>query len=73
MMILSYYYGRKYYPIPYNLKRILVYMVLSISFSVISFYYFRANYFVGISLLIVFLGLVFFLEKNDLKKLLKQK
>ena len=23
MMILSYYYGRKYYPIPYNLKKII--------------------------------------------------
>ena len=73
MMILSYYYGRKYYPIPYNLKRILIYMALSISFSVISFYYFRANYYVGISLLVVFLGLVFYLEKKEFKQLLKKK
>ena len=35
MMILSYYFGRKYYPIPYNLKKIGMYLILSIGFSVI--------------------------------------
>ncbi|MFV0571614.1 MAG: polysaccharide biosynthesis C-terminal domain-containing protein [Xanthomarina gelatinilytica] len=72
MMMISYYFGKKYYPIPYNLKKISVYLLLSIGLSAITFYGFRGNYVVGISALIVFLGLVFQLEKNDLKKLLKQ-
>ncbi|HLV69515.1 MAG TPA: oligosaccharide flippase family protein [Xanthomarina sp.] len=72
MMMISYYYGKKYYPIPYNLKKISVYLLLSISLSAITFYGFRGNYVVGISALIVFLGLIFQLEKTDLKKLLKR-
>lgn len=71
MMFLSFYFGRKYYPIPYNLKKIGMYLVLSIGLSILSFYQFRGNYIVGISMLIVFLGIVFFLEKNEIKQLLK--
>lgn len=67
MMFLSYYYGRKYYPIPYNLKKIGMYLLLSIGLSLTSFYEFRANYVVGISMLIVFLGIVVVSEKNELK------
>lgn len=72
MMFVSYYYGKKYYPIPYNLKKIAWYLILSIGLSAITFYGFRGNYFVGISALVVFLALVFQLEKNDLKKLMKR-
>ena len=72
MMLLSYYLGRKYYPIPYNLKKIGIYLFVSILFSVISFYRFRYNYVIGISLLIVFLGIVGFSEKNQIKQLLRR-
>lgn len=72
MMILSYYFGRKYYPIPYNLKKIGLYLLLSIVFSLISFYRFREDYLVGIPILILFIGLVYFLEKNELKQLIKK-
>jgi O-antigen/teichoic acid export membrane protein len=71
MMALSYYFGRRYYPIPYNLKKIGFYMLSSISFSVVSFYYYRDNFIVGLVMLIVFLGLVIMLEKNQLKQVLK--
>jgi len=66
MVIISYYFGRKYYPIPYNLKKIGLYLTVSIAFSLVSFYQFRENYVVGISLLIVFVGLIYFLEKDEL-------
>jgi O-antigen/teichoic acid export membrane protein len=72
MMLLSYYYGRKYYPIPYNLKKIGFYMASSIGLAILSFYYYRGNYVIGITMLIVFLGLVIILEKNQLKRVLKQ-
>lgn len=71
MMLLSYYFGRKYYPIPYNLKKIGFYFGLSISFSVLSFYFFRENYYVGITMLVALLIAFFFSEKNQLKQLLK--
>jgi O-antigen/teichoic acid export membrane protein len=73
MVLLSYYFGRKYYPIPYNLKKIGLYLVISIGFSIVSFYQFRDNYYVGITLLIVFLGMIWTLEKQIIKQFIKSK
>ncbi|WP_299115518.1 lipopolysaccharide biosynthesis protein [uncultured Winogradskyella sp.] len=73
MVLLSYYYGRKHYPIPYNLKKIGTYLVLSIVFSGIYFYQFRQDYFIGIPLLLTFIGIVFLLERKELKQLLNNK
>ena len=72
MMVLSYYFGKKHYPIPYNLKKIGMYLVVSILFSALSFYKFREHYIVGISMLIVFLTIIFISEKNQIKQLLKR-
>lgn len=71
MMLLSYFFGRRYYPIPYNLKKIVIYLLVSISFSFIYFYNFRGNYFIGFTAIIVLLGIAFQLEKTEIKKLLK--
>ncbi len=73
MMIISYYFGKKYYPIPYNLKKIGIYLSVSIGLSFLSFYEFRENYMVGIPMLLVFLTIVYISEKNELKLLLKSK
>ena len=70
MMLLSYYFGRKYYPIPYNLKKIGVYFMGSVGLSALSFYQFRGNYIIGISMIIVFLSIVYFSERNQIKQLL---
>jgi len=72
MMLLSYYFGRKYYPIPYNLKKIGLYLIGSTGMSLLSFYQFRENYIIGISMLIVFLGIVYFAEQKVIKQLLKR-
>tara|TARA_R110000751_G_scaffold166881_1_gene272730 strand:- start:8162 stop:9277 length:1116 start_codon:yes stop_codon:yes gene_type:complete len=69
MMMLSFYFGRMYYPIPYNFRKIIFYLVMSILFSTLSFYIFDRNLFIGIPLLLVFLGLVYKLEFENLKKL----
>lgn len=69
MMFLSFYFGRMYYPIPYNFRKIIFYLGVSILFSTLSFYIFDRNLFVGIPLLLVFFGLVYKLEYENLKKL----
>ncbi|WP_405384918.1 lipopolysaccharide biosynthesis protein [Maribacter sp. LLG6340-A2] len=69
MMMLSFYFGRMYYPIPYNFRKIIFYLAVSVLFSILSFYIFDRNLFVGIPLLILFLGLVYKLEFENLKKL----
>jgi O-antigen/teichoic acid export membrane protein len=72
MMLLSFFFGRKYYPIPYNLNKITLYFGLSTLFSMLYFYQFRGNYVIGIGALIVFLAIVFQLEKKELKQFLKK-
>lgn len=71
MMLLSFYFGQKYYPIPYNLKKIGGYLSLSIFISALSFYVLRGNYFVGIPLLLLFIGIVYFSEKDQILKIIK--
>ena len=73
MMFISYYFGNKYYPIPYDTNKIAIYLLLSIGFSAISFYGFRENYFVGIPLLLAFLYFIYHNEKELLIKILKRK
>ena len=73
MMILSFSFGKKYYPVPYNMRKIVFYLSVSILFSAISFYGFRAHFFVGAGLLIVFLGMVYKLENDKLKKIFLKK
>lgn len=68
MMLMSFYFGRMYYPIPYNFRKIIFYLGISILFSIISFYIFDRNLFIGIPLLLIFLGLVYKLEMDNLKK-----
>ena len=73
MMAISYLLGNKYYPIPYDMNKIMSYLGLSILFSVISFYGFRENYFVGIPLLLGFVYFVYQNEKETILDILKQK
>lgn len=73
MMVISYYLGNKYYPIPYDLKKIGGYLFVSILFSAISFYGFRENYYIGVGLLIVFLYFIYHNEKATLLKIINKK
>ena len=73
MMFLSYYFGKMYYPIPYNFRKIVFYLGMSILFSVLSFYIFDRNLIVGIVLLLVFLGMVYKLENDKLRKIFLRK
>lgn len=73
MMLISYFMGQKAFPIPYDKKKISGYLGLSIAFSVVSFYYFRENYFVGVALLLVFLYFIYHNEKDTLLRILNRK
>jgi O-antigen/teichoic acid export membrane protein len=73
MMFLSFYFGRMYYPIPYNFRKIGFYLGLSTFFSIVSFYIFDRNLIVGIILLSIFLGLTYKLEIDNLKRIIANK
>ena len=69
MMVLSYFIGKKHYPVPYNLKKTLSYLGLSIAIVYISFIYFRENYLLSIVFIVMFGLLIFYNEKNELRQL----
>lgn len=69
MMCLSYYYGRKYYPIPYNFRKILFYFAISLLFAGLSFYIFNRNLVIGSLFLLLFLALVYRMEHERLRKI----
>lgn len=69
MMVLSYYFGKSRYPVPYNFRKILFYLGISILFSVIAFYGFDRNLIAGCILLALFLGLVYKLENDKLRQI----
>ena len=71
MMFLSYFFGRKYYPIPYDLKKITAYLTLAAGFSVVSFYIFDSNLVIGTALLLVFLLLIYLFERKEMQRIIK--
>jgi O-antigen/teichoic acid export membrane protein len=73
MMVISYVLGQRNYPIPYDLKRIVLYLIVSVVLVVLSFWVFHRNIYIGNALLIDFVAGVFFVEKNQLKALLLKK
>jgi O-antigen/teichoic acid export membrane protein len=73
MMVLSYYFGKSHYPVPYNFRKITFYLGISILFSALAFYVFDRNLIVGIVLLLLFLGLVYKLENEKLRQVFLKK
>jgi O-antigen/teichoic acid export membrane protein len=81
MMVISYVLGRKHYPIPYDLGNLVTYILLSVVFSSVFFYFFRDYfgigswqlYLVGAMMTAVLIGVIVLKEKDFFKQLLRQK
>ncbi len=76
MMVVSYFFGRKFYPVPYNLKRIGTYFAVVAVLFIISLFSSSqqalVKYPVHTFLLATFVFTVYKLEKNQLKRLFKR-
>ena len=75
MMLISYKMGQKYYPIPYEMNKILSYLGITIVFSAISFYIpiLRENYYIKLILVVLFLYFIYYNEKETLLRIIKRK
>ncbi|HSO88265.1 MAG TPA: polysaccharide biosynthesis C-terminal domain-containing protein, partial [Draconibacterium sp.] len=75
VLTISYFLGQKYYPVPYNLKRISLYFIVAFALYFISLVFANmhqfAKYGIGTVLIGLFAAIVFVFEKNDLKGLFK--
>jgi O-antigen/teichoic acid export membrane protein len=72
MMVLSYLWGKKHYPVPYQIKRNLCYVITSVILVLLSFVLFERNLIIGNILFILFGILILYLEKDNLKNLLQK-
>ncbi|WP_339755622.1 oligosaccharide flippase family protein [Algoriphagus aquimarinus] len=74
MCLLCYLYGQKYYPIPYQTAKGLFYLLVSFVISYLGFYLDLGeavlNFFAKNSLIFLYLGLIFLLEKEHIKSYL---
>ncbi|MEP4375839.1 MAG: oligosaccharide flippase family protein, partial [Algoriphagus sp.] len=71
MCVLCYYYGEKYYPIPYQTGKGILYLVISFAISYFGLYLDLGipvlNFFVKNSLILAYLGFIFLLEKEQIQ------
>ena len=72
MVTLSYIWGQRNYPIPYNLKKIVLFLVAGVALSWTMFNVLHSNVWICNGLLILFLIGVAFVEKDNLRKIIKR-
>lgn len=72
MMLISLGLGRMHYPVPYDFKRIAMYLLGGTLISFLSYYQFDRDILIGTVFLCAFVIAVVLLEKKDLKRILKK-
>lgn len=73
MTLISYFYGKKYYEVPYQVKKVALYILISFGLSVLSFYYFKENYYISTVLVLAFIAFIGINERQQIKTILKNK
>ncbi len=66
MMVLSYFLGQKYYPIPYRMKKISFFVILLAAFSYLIVELFDYNLWIGNLFFVAYAGILIYSEKNML-------
>lgn len=72
MVIASYFFGRKHYPVPYEIKKIMNYILISVGLSTLSFLYFRDQLLISIVMMLLFGAFIFWNEQAQLKLMFKK-
>lgn len=73
MMILSYLWGQRNYPIPYKLKKNVGYLLASVCIVFVAFVVFERNLIIGNALFLIFTITILFIERKELKLILNKK
>lgn len=67
MMVVSYFWGQKYYRVPYKIRKIGLYIILSIGFAFMNYYLFNSSIIIGNILLLIYIAIAIFIEKSSLE------
>jgi O-antigen/teichoic acid export membrane protein len=70
MMLISFLWGRKSYPIPYKVIPMLGYLTLSVTLSLTHFFFFTTSLWMALLFLLLFSSFVILIERSTLKRLL---
>ncbi len=70
MAMISWYFGRKHYAIPYEIPKIAIIIILSVVSSLLSFHIFRGNYIVNILLVLAYISFLWVLLRKDIDDVL---
>ena len=77
MTVISYYYGQKYFPVNYDIKKMGLYfgftLVLFFLFCLIPFQSLFIQLFIGTIFFLIFMVIIYFGERKELKTLLNRK
>jgi O-antigen/teichoic acid export membrane protein len=73
MTTISYFIGKKHYPVPYDVLRIGSYLLIASVFSAVSYLRFNDDYYISTILVLLFLGIIFLLEKREIKQFIIKK
>lgn len=73
MLIMSYLFSKRFYPIPFDYKRILTYIFSSIGLYLFSSVIQDEYYLINTAALIVYIGLIYVLERDTVRKFFSKK
>ena len=72
MVIISFVLGQKHYKVPYDVFRVLLYLIVGAGLAFLVYYNFKANYYISTLVLFAFFVFIFILERKEIKQLLKR-
>ncbi len=72
MMFLSYFFGQRFYKIPYNIPQLFLYLVIALGLSWLSTQVLPQAFFVKVIVILLYLVIIITFEKNSIKRLLKR-
>jgi len=71
MAIISYFFGKKYYEVPYRTFDMLLLIGLTVVLSYVSFNFFRGQYAVSVLVLLILAAFILWNQKSEIKQLWK--
>ena len=69
MMFVSYWVGRKHYPIPYEIRTIATYIVIGSFVAFASYYWLQPNWMQSVLILLLFVGFIYLVERKAIREL----
>ena len=67
MALISWFFGRNHYPIPYEISKITIILAVCITICQLSFHFFRGQFLINLLLVVFYIVFLYFILKKDIK------